>query len=80
MGRGGLPFRLRGPGPPLLEPFPFKTLCGSNHTACRFTEKRGFPAWFGPGGAVAPPRILPFSKTKCSVDNITKHGYFAKYE
>ena len=25
-----------------------------NHTACRFAEKRGFSAHFGPGGAVPP--------------------------
>ena len=28
-------------------------------------KKRGFSAWFGPGGAVPPPRILPFLKAKC---------------
>ena len=29
-------------------------------------KKRGFSAHFGSGGAVPPPRILPFSKAKCS--------------
>ena len=30
-------------------------------------KKRDFSAWFGPGGAVPPPRILPFSKAKYSM-------------
>ena len=38
----------------VLEHFQFETLCVSNHTACRFAEKRGFSAHFGPGGAVPP--------------------------
>ncbi|WP_300806907.1 hypothetical protein [uncultured Desulfovibrio sp.] len=29
-------------------------------------KKRGFSAHFGPGGAVLPPRVLPFSKAKRS--------------
>lgn len=29
-------------------------------------KKHGFSAHFGPGGAVAPPRVLPFSKEKRS--------------
>lgn len=29
-----------------------------------FREKRGFFAWFGPGDAVQPPRLLAFSPTK----------------
>ena len=51
----------------VLEQFQFETLCVSNHTACRFAEKRGFSAHFGPGGAVPPPRVSPFSKLKRSV-------------
>ena len=31
-------------------------------------KKRGFSAHFGPGGAVSPPRVLPFSKVKRSGD------------
>ncbi|MDM8217292.1 hypothetical protein QUW15_14180 [Desulfovibrio piger] len=50
--------------PPLLEHFQFEMLRISNHTACRFAEKRGFSAHFGPGGAVPPPRVSPFSKVK----------------
>ena len=50
-----------------LEHFQFETLRVSNHTACRFAEKkRGFSAHFGPGGAVPPPRVSPFSKLKRS--------------
>ena len=49
----------------LLEHFQFEMLCISNHTACRFAEKRGFSARFGPDGAVSPPRVLPFSMAKC---------------
>ena len=30
-------------------------------------KKRVFFAWFRPGGAVPPPRVLPFSKAKCSI-------------
>ena len=30
-------------------------------------KKRGFSAHFRPGGAVLPPRILTFSKAKCSI-------------
>lgn len=30
------------------------------------SEKRGFSAWFRPGGTVPPPRVLPFSKAICS--------------
>ena len=30
-------------------------------------KKRVHPAWFGPGGAVPPPRVLPFSKVKRSI-------------
>ena len=29
-------------------------------------KKRGFSAWFGPGGAMTPPRVSPFSQAKCS--------------
>ena len=49
-----------------MRHFQFETLCVSNHTACRFAEKAGFSAHFGPGGAVTPPRVLPFSKAKRS--------------
>ncbi|MCI7569713.1 MAG: hypothetical protein MSH25_10210 [Desulfovibrio sp.] len=51
--------------PPLvigLEQFQFETLRVSSHTACRFAEKRGFSAHFGPGGAVLPPRVFTFFK------------------
>ena len=34
----------------------------SPSTACRFAEKPGFSARFGPGGAVPPPRIAPFQR------------------
>lgn len=44
--------------------FLFATLRVPNHPACRFTEKRGFSAWFRPGGAVTPPRVFPFFKGK----------------
>ncbi|WP_300810671.1 hypothetical protein, partial [uncultured Desulfovibrio sp.] len=30
-------------------------------------KKRGFSAYFGPGGAVPPPRVSPFSKVKRSI-------------
>ena len=46
------------------EHFPFETLCVSNHTAWRFAEKTRSSAWFGPGGAVSPPRVSSFSKVK----------------
>ena len=32
-------------------------------------KKHGFSAHFGPGGAVPPPRVLPFSKLKRSIRN-----------
>ena len=47
-----------------IEHFQFEMLRISNHTACRFAEKRGFSALFGPGDAVPPPRVSPFSKLK----------------
>ncbi|HIX40232.1 MAG TPA: hypothetical protein H9857_05485, partial [Candidatus Desulfovibrio intestinigallinarum] len=47
-----------------LEHFQSEMLCISNHTACRFAEKRGFFTHFGPGGAVLPPRVLPFFKVE----------------
>ena len=50
------------PAKPLLEHFQFEMLRVPNHIACRFAEKTRFSAWFGPGGAVPPPRVLPFSK------------------
>ena len=45
-----------------LEQFQFETLRVANHTSCRFAEKRGFSAHFGPGGAVPPPRVFTFFK------------------
>ena len=60
-----------------LEPFWFETRCVSNHTACRFAEKTWFSARFGPGGAVLPPRVPPFSKTRHFIAGIFKkcrHG------
>ena len=44
-------------------------------------KKRGFSAHFWPGGAVLPPRILPFSKAKCSSMSIQarrRAGAFAR--
>ena len=34
-------------------------------------KKRGFSAHFGPGGAVPPPRVHPFSKVKRSISSNT---------
>ena len=34
----------------VLNHFQFEMLCISNHTACHFTEKRGFSAYFGADG------------------------------
>ena len=75
-GGRGTPSRASGGGAPSpghfviirppLEHFQFEMLRISNHTACRFAEKRGFSAHFGPGGAVPPPRVSPFSKLKRS--------------
>ena len=48
------------------EHFQFKMLRISNHTAVVSWEKCGFPAHFGPGGAVSPPRVSPFLKLKRS--------------
>ena len=50
----------------VLKHFQFEMLRISNHTACRCAEKRGFSAHFGPGGAVPPPHVSPFSKLKRS--------------
>ncbi len=50
-----------------LEHFQLEMFCISNHTACRFAEKAGFSAHFGPGGAVPPPRVSPVSKLKRSM-------------
>ena len=49
---------LRGP---LVAPFAFQTI---RPVVSR--KKRGFSAHFGPGGAVPPPRVSPFSKVKRS--------------
>ncbi|WP_291485891.1 hypothetical protein [Desulfovibrio sp.] len=57
-----LPLR-KGKAIVLLNHFQFETLCVSNPAACRFAEKHGFSARFGPGGAV-PPRVFPFSRAK----------------
>ena len=64
----GVPFpmRLLSPRTATIEHFQFEMLRISNHTACRFAEKCVFSAHFGPGGAVPPPRISPFSKVKRS--------------
>lgn len=43
--------------------FSFETLHVPNPTVRRFAEKTRCPAWLGPGGAVAPPRISPFAKS-----------------
>ena len=37
----------------VLKYFLFEMLCIPNHTACRFTEKRGFSAYFGADGVAA---------------------------
>ena len=50
-----------------LEHFQFETLHVSNHTACRLAEKTRFFTYFGPGGAVPPPCVSPFSKLKRSM-------------
>ena len=50
----------------VLKHFQFEMLRISNHTACRFAEKRGFSAHVGPGDAAPPPRVSPFSKLKRS--------------
>ena len=48
----------------IVEHFLFETLCVSNHTACRFAEKRGFSTHFWSDGAVPPLRALPFSEVE----------------
>ena len=55
-------------GPPVgtHELFPLATPCVPKQAACRFTEKGGHFAWFGPGCAVPPPRVSPVSQTKGS--------------
>ena len=52
----------RSPQPGHIQ---FETRRISNHTACRFAGKHGFPARFGPDHAV-PPRVLPFQRQKHS--------------
>lgn len=49
-----------------LEYFQFEAFRASNHTVCRFAEKARLSALFGPGRTMLPPRVLPFSKVKCS--------------
>ncbi len=61
---------------PPPEHFPFETLGVSNHTVWHFAKKRGFSAHFQPGGAVLPPRILPFSKAKCSKSKRSAYSIF----
>ena len=46
--------------------FPLAMPCVPKQAACRFTEKGGHFAWFGPGCAVPPPRVSPVSQTKGS--------------
>ena len=45
-------------GNPLSELFPFRSRRESNHTACRFTKKRGFFRLIWAEGRVLPPRVL----------------------
>ncbi len=57
----------RQPGPPTswnifsLKCFAFQTI-----RLVVSRKKRGFSVYFGPGGAVPPPRVSPFSKVKRS--------------
>ena len=47
-----------------LDQFQSETRRVSDHAACRFAEKRGFSARFGPGGAAPPPRVFTFFKAE----------------
>ena len=44
-------------GNPLSEPFPFGSLCDSNHTVCRFAENAVFPLDLGRATCVAASRF-----------------------
>ncbi|WP_299393483.1 hypothetical protein, partial [uncultured Desulfovibrio sp.] len=60
----GSPGFAGGTSTAFIEHFSFATLCASNHTVCRFREKRCFSTHFGPGGIVPPPRVFSFFKGK----------------
>ena len=62
-------------------PLPHARPCRSIYRLKRFalptirpvvSPKTRFPVWYRPGGTVPPPRILPFSKAKCSKSALGK--------
>lgn len=48
----------------ILEHFPVCNASRSKPSSLSIHGKRGFSAWFRPGGAVTPPRVFPFFKGK----------------